>query len=150
MSLKARLKRLEAAAKWLRYEGHVLLYERQYEVLALRQRYDRAVERKERMDALAAERARSLAEAEARQEAVYAAQCAGSPAPPAVSQPQITAVALSPGPEPPPLPPEAQDIPEHMQIRPVHWRFRGPDDWDDEDVPSVLHEYDPLAEFDSS
>jgi hypothetical protein len=46
---------------------------------------------------------------------------------------------------------ETHDIPEHMQIRPVTWRPRGPqddDDWEDGgcDYGQCLTEYDPLAE----
>jgi hypothetical protein len=52
------------------------------------------------------------------------------------------------------VPSETHDIPEHMQIRPVQWRQRGPqdvDDWD-EDGPGYgqcLTDYDPLADEDS-
>jgi len=54
-------------------------------------------------------------------------------------------------PPPPPVEWETHDIPEHMQIRPVTWRRRGPqddDDWDDggRDFGQCLTDYDPLEE----
>jgi len=46
---------------------------------------------------------------------------------------------------------ETHDIPKHMQIRPVTWRRRGPqddDDWEDggRDYDQCLTDYDPLEE----
>ena len=71
--------------------------------------------------------------------------------------PAPVVVAPSPPPKPPPKPeppPETHDIPEHMQIRPVTWRQRGPrdvDDWEDggHDYSQCLTDYDPLADEDS-
>ena len=45
------------------------------------------------------------------------------------------------------------EIPEHMQIRPVRWRLRGPQDHYDDGVidganGQALTEYDPFAKFD--
>jgi hypothetical protein len=57
-------------------------------------------------------------------------------------------------PPPPPVECETHDIPEHMQIRPVQWRQRGPqdvDDWDDggPGYGQCRTDYDPLADEDS-
>ncbi|SKA27328.1 hypothetical protein SAMN02745126_04641 [Enhydrobacter aerosaccus] len=43
------------------------------------------------------------------------------------------------------------DPPEHMQIRPITWRIRGPDDWDDDEgddgkLCPLDEEYDVLAD----
>jgi len=54
-----------------------------------------------------------------------------------------------PTPKPPPEP--SYDIPEHMQVRPVHWRERTAsdvDDWDDggPGYGQCLTEYDPIED----
>jgi len=77
------------------------------------------------------------------------------PSPSPASAPEPVVVAPPPPPKPPPVQKwETHDIPEHMQIRPVQWRRRGPhddDDWDDggPGYGQCLTEYDPLAEEDS-
>src|SRR5205823_6618744 len=68
-----------------------------------------------------------------------------------------TMVRVPPSSWPPPPPPvewETHDIPEHMQVRPVTWRKRGPQDgdgWEDggRGDGQCLTDYDPIEEEDS-
>jgi len=54
--------------------------------------------------------------------------------------------APEPAPEPSPvIKPPNYDPPEHMQIRPVWWRQRGPEDYAEDWVGRCKVDYDPLA-----
>ena len=169
MSLMARLRRIEAGIEWLEADGMRRVFRSHF----------RFLETKGHIEARLAWEpgnvwARALAPAFGVElppmpppvvrpppPVVYPSPAPPAP-PPAVPLPPpsplpASVVVAPPPPKPPPKPeppPETHDIPEHMQVRPVTWRQRGPqdvDDWDDggPGYGQCLTEYDPLAEEDS-
>ncbi|HTR82918.1 MAG TPA: hypothetical protein VMI56_00470 [Reyranella sp.] len=120
MSLKARIRRLEADVEWMTGAGYIEMLGLMLELARLEQ---------EVLPALAkwqAERAKPP-----------------TPPKPAVAKPPVEVPPPSPPPpppppplappSPPPPPPEPViqtfDIPEHMQVAPVWWRHRRPEDY---------------------
>lgn len=130
MSLKRRLVRLEREVEWLWWWGRLAIAEHQLEIIAIQKAMAKAAEERKKV--------------------------AVKPAP-LVVPPRIPApVPEKPPEKPPPLvvpfiaePPPSRpfyDPPEHMQIRPVQWRERRSDDYEDDGRGTVLVDYDPLAD----
>ena len=133
MRLRARLKRLRAEVEWLKWWGVLRACELQMEILA----------RTRELEALQAASAKKTArEKPARRE-----------------QPKPAAPVPANEPVPPPEPKQAEpgrsaqvfngDPPEHMQIRPVRWRTRSPQDDLDDDMEDQPHDedYDVLDDW---
>jgi len=160
MSLMTRLRRVEAGIEWLETEGVLRLCATKIKWLQMKEQVEARLAREP-----GHEMARHLG-------SVMGVKLPPLPAPVVVrppaplpptappsppSAPEPVVVASPPPPKPPPSPRETwetHDIPEHMQIRPVMWRRRGPqddDDWDDggRDYGQCLTDYDPLEEEDS-
>ena len=141
MRLKGRLKRLEREVHWLKYEGWLRSLEMQMKLL-------------EQMAALEKHKAALKAKADRPPPPTSPAPAPAPPSPPPapVKAPLVEAPPPCPTPEAEPVVvPFVYDPPEHMQIRPVTWRIRGPDDeddWDDDDDDlgpyQTVTEYDPL------
>jgi hypothetical protein len=140
MSLKARLNRLDAEVEWLRWSGRLRAVELQMDLVAA-QRARTKVEEK-RVDAAKAEARRREA---ARREALEQVKRRLEPPPPPVP-PKPSPVAEAVRAEEPAERPFNYDPPEHMQIRPVTWRIRGPDVYDG--GGKCLVDYDVLASED--
>jgi hypothetical protein len=160
MSLKARIRGLEAKVEWLERWGELRKVEQ-----ALKYRESvkkivdyltanpKAAERLGVGDLVRAQPghldlADAIARARAQAAAADAAERAttGPPKPPPPKPPPPEPSPENPVPPPPALPPKAEawthDPPEHMQIEKVTWRMRGPqDDLDDEE-----EEYDVLRD----
>jgi hypothetical protein len=81
-----------------------------------------------------------------------APQCAAAreEKPDVVSLPPQSAPEPAPEPAPVIAPPPNYDPPEHMQIRPVWWRQRGPEDYAEDEAEDWVGrckvDYDPLAD----
>lgn len=122
MRLQARIRQLERDVHWLKFEGW-------YRSLEMR------LELAEKMQAIAEHKA-ALREDEARRSR------APRPPPPLPQSPPVEplsaeaplSASVAPAGEPL-LAPFVHDPPEHMQIRPVTWRIRGPDFDDCDDAP---------------
>jgi hypothetical protein len=136
MRLKARLKRLEAEVRWLQLEGRLRSVELRLKIL------DRECQLAKHKAARQAKAARPSERPQL------------SPPPP---PPPIVRRTAAEMPAPPRASPREEsfvqpfdyDPPEHMQIRPVRWRIRGPDDhyWeDDNDHGPQDEDYDIFAE----
>ena len=161
MRLKARLKRLAADVHWLKFDGALNVVEKQMRLLEVM----RAVEAARQRQAEAAKKPpRHHPKSAPPHPEERVARLEGcEPAPsleptlrdaPLRDAPQGEVVRSAPAkpPDPPPvqsLPePFVPNVPEHMLVRPVQWRIRGPDDYDWEEPGTngrCLTEYDPLA-----
>jgi len=159
MSLMARIRRCKAQLEWLHEKGPLRLCELQLKALEQKAGVEARLKANPRN-----ENARRMAtmlglalpslpkpppDPPVRPPPMPVVQREPPPTPVVVAPP-----AAPPPPKPKPPPEPSYDIPEHMQIRPVHWRERNAsdvDDWDDEDSPGYgqcLTEYDVLAEED--
>ena len=154
MSLKARIRGLEAKVEWLETWGELRKMELTFRMEVAERRLADLMAEKARADAQAAARAV--------QETAHAALVASLPPsrprpPPPPPEPTPSNELLRPPPlsPPEPLPPvplpkiEAwtHDPPEHLRIEKVTWRLRTPqDDYDDdEDDEREDDYYDPLS-----
>jgi hypothetical protein len=176
MALLTRLRRVEAGIEWLETEGMFRLCEIQFKWLELKKKVEVSLARDPGNEIMRQCGKDMGVELPPLPKPVVRPPPppppAPAPPPPAPAQPPpdervregsfadttfATMVRRPPASWPPPPPPvewETHDIPEHMQIRPVQWRQRGPqdvDDWDDggPGYGQCLTEYDPLAEEDS-
>ncbi|SJZ39210.1 hypothetical protein SAMN02745126_00835 [Enhydrobacter aerosaccus] len=175
MRLKARLKRLEAQVDWLDTFGELILAEQELEFLLKKKELeDYLADHPQKAAILAAAgvtcvRPTPRPVARPSPSPKPAPNPAPKPAPEPLPEPRAeppsnpAAAAPAPEPRPPPVSkksrpdevtcpeampvvPEATDIPEHMQIRPVFWRASS----DYEDVRPRHPEdedYDPIAAF---
>src|SRR6266446_2185106 len=145
MSLKARLKRLEAAVEWLEFDGMLRACELRLELI------DKKREIAEHDPAFAAARGWIAAPPKPSPPPQAPPPQAAPQAPPAPAElpqppPPPTPPQLPPRVVPPPAPPPmteawTHDPPEHMQIEKVTWRMHRPqDDLDDEE--DEYDEYD--------
>jgi hypothetical protein len=120
MSLKARLKRLEAAVEWLEFDGMLRACELRLELI---------------------DKKREIAE----HDSAFAAARGWIAAPPKPSPPQLPPRVVPPPAPPPKTEAWTHDPPEHMQIEKVTWRMHRPqDDLDDEE--DEYDEYDVLRD----
>jgi hypothetical protein len=155
--LKARLKRLAADVHWLKFDGALNVVEKQMRLLKVM----RAVEAARQRQAEAVKRAvqkppRPHPKPAPPHPEERVARLEGSEPAPSF-EPTLRDAPLQGAPQgedvrPPPAPPLPEpfvpNVPEHMLVRPVQWRIRGPDDYDWEEPGTngrCLTEYDPLA-----
>ena len=153
MSLKARLRGLEAKVDWLERYGELRKVE---QALKYRQSVKQVVDRLTANPQAAARLgvadmvgtrpgrgAASLADMIARRRAAVATSTGPPLEKPPEKPPEKPAAAPSPPPSPPKTETWTHDPPEHLQIEKVTWRRRGPeDDLDDDDDDE---EYDALG-----
>jgi hypothetical protein len=174
MSLKARIRGLEADMRWLRTEGTFRQIQAMIKTNEMKQEIADRIARDPAAAARWAEAGFSL-KLPPPQVPVVKAPPPPAPAPPVLpanarglpranrdaplrDAPQGEVVRVEPPLKPPPEPPDPPepppfnyDPPEHMQIRPVSWRPRGAADYDDDydDGPvegRCLVDYDPLED----
>jgi len=177
VSIRTRLKRLEAQVDWLDENGELLMLEMQWKLIQLKEQIyarDPALSRrlglippdKQKLEEQRAMAPPSLAPPQPAQphpeERPARPRLEGSePAPRSEpilrdaslrSAPQDEEVRVEPPPEPERVQPFTYDPPPEMQIRPVTWRRRGPQDYeDDEDdmYGKCIVDYDPLGYLDT-
>ena len=151
MSLKARLKRLEAQVEWLEFDGMLRMCELKLELID---------KKRQIADHLAAnpEAAALFAAAGITSIRPTPRPPAPSPAPPLPPARPPSYELLRPPPPPPAPPPPPPELPpkaevwthdprEHMRIEKVTWRVRTPqDDFDDDEEDEREDDYyDPLS-----
>jgi hypothetical protein len=138
VSLKARVRRLQADVEWMRWWGRLRQVEHRMKLLEI-QRAREAAEKRRATPILR----EAPAPAAPRGEAVSAAVARPPPTP----EPSGKASPMPP-PLAAPVQPFIPDPPPEMQIRPVTWRFRTAQDYADdagERYGRCLTEYDVLA-----
>lgn len=144
MSLKARLNRLDGEIEWLRWWGRLRAIELQMDLLAARRKLAKAKEDRARADKdVARRREAARAETVTQQKRLLEPPAPPPPKPP----PQVLS---TPPPEALPKPPPVmggqpcEEVPEHMQIRPVSWGIGRHEPYDSGGM--CLVDYDPLAD----
>jgi hypothetical protein len=155
MSLKARLKRLEAEVEWLGIWGALRVAELKFELPEKKKEIgDFLADHPEKAAYLASIGVTCVKPTPRPPPRPSPPPVSASPPEPAAVEPlppPASMLALlgeaRPAPEPPPQAPEAHDVPEHMQIRPVRWvlpadRYRHVEPHTPED-----EDYDPFAAF---
>ncbi len=154
MSLKSDLRRQRADVEWLKQRARRRA-ESRLNIIEIR----KEIARRDRAEKARANRPAPQAKPTPQTKPVPPAKSA----PPAVSpptgappQPPQQSPAQPPTGSPPVQPfngqPFYDERPEHLQIRPVHWRQRGPQDYDYEEKPGTngrcIVDYDPLEDDD--
>ena len=158
MSHKSRLRRLDAGVRWLETEGVLIAWQLRMKLAQIQQEIadhlaanpDIAAKHKGLFDVLPPPRVKVRPPART-----------PPPAPPLPKPVQPPAIEVRPpplppprAPEPPPEPLPGQPVaprPAHLEIRPVHWRPRGPQDYDEERPGTngrCIVNYDPFRDED--
>jgi hypothetical protein len=158
MALKARIRRLQVDMEWMRWWGRLRRVELQMELLARQRAIEAAQAKKRDVAPPAARPGKKIVkpipprpEARRQQKRLEPRE----PAKRSRAEDDREAVLLATAPLPMPLPlpmPGQQPTSERsadLQMRPVQWRHRGPDDWaedEEHDYSRCLVDYDVMAD----
>lgn len=165
MSVRTRLKRLRTEVDWLDENGELRLLEMEWKLLQMKEQISARDPALARRLGFLPEPAKPpqpaprplpiLRDAPLRsapQDEEVRVETPPVPAKPHPEEPRETRRLEGSEPAPPPVQPFTYDPPPEMQVRPVTWRTRGPQDYeDDEDdmYGKCIVDYDPLGYLDN-